>query len=127
MNTSTSKSGWKITAPKPGEPWKITKNDKTWNWYKFHKYWTTGHNSDNYRKGEAEQNGNPATNTRNTGSGPSLTLNLVSLEDDDIFMAEYNLTLEDSFDTKLDSLVMRDAPIPNPDIGMMETSTKLLI
>ena len=125
-NTSTSKSGWKITAPKPGEPWNITKNDKTWNWCKFHKYWTTGHNSDNCRKGEAERNGNTTTNSGNTGSGPSLTLNLASLEDDDIFMADSNLILNDSFDTELDSLVTRDAPITNPEIGMMETSTKPL-
>ena len=39
---------WKKVPPKTGEPWTIQKNDRTWNWCKYHKFWAPSpHSSDN--------------------------------------------------------------------------------
>ena len=100
-----AKSGWKVTPPKPGEPWTITKNNKVWNWCKYHQYWTTGHKTDNCRKGEAERNGTP--NGGQNRNNPSLALNLAALENEDIMLADTDLSLTSNFDDTLDSLVVK--------------------
>ena len=100
-----SQPSWKTVAPKSGESWPKEKNGKTWNWCKYHKYWTTGHKTDNCRKGEAERSGTVPTNQTGGGTNPSLTLNLASLDDEEIFLAESHLDTFDSFDHVLDAAV----------------------
>jgi hypothetical protein len=46
---------WKKTAPKPGEPKTIRKDNKTWNWCIHHLAWCL-HNSKDCHKGKAQSN-----------------------------------------------------------------------
>ena len=50
-NQNNSRSGWKITVPKQGEPWTKTVNGKESHWCKFHNFGITQHNLKNCRKG----------------------------------------------------------------------------
>ena len=113
-NSQITKSGWKVTASKSDEPWTLNKNNKTWNWCMCHKYWTTGHKTDNCRKGEAECTGANTSGNNNNTSTLSLAINLASVEDDDIFLADSNFHLNDSFNDDLDGLVTNNAMTCTP-------------
>ena len=106
---NSDKPSWKTTAPKSGEPWTIEKNGKTWNWCKYHKYWTTGHKSDNCRKGESERAATSGNQNGGTGA-PSLTLNMAALDDEEIFLGETNFQVKSSFEHELDLHTMADTP-----------------
>ena len=113
---SGDKTGWKYTAPESGKPQSIERNGKTWNWCKHHGYWTTGHKSENCRKGLAASN--PPSNEPNGGTNPSLTLNLAAIEDNDLYLTDTNLHINDSYDDNLDVLVLKQTPVcaPCPEI-----------
>ena len=88
------------------------RNGKTWSWCKHHGYWTTGHTSDNCRKGLAtttSSSGQP-----NGGTNPSLALNMAEIEDNDFSLADTNLNFNDAYDNELDSLVMKQPKICMP-------------
>ena len=110
-NNQGNKTSWKIVAPKSGEAWTVDKNGKTWNWCKYHKYWTTGHKTDNCCKCESEQSG--GTTTQNGGNNnPSLALNLAALDDEEIFLGETSgLQMDQSFDHELDLHTMTTTPL----------------
>ena len=71
--SNSSRSGWKIIAPQKGEPWSKTVNGKIFHWCKYHNFWLTQHNSNNYCKGEKERN------QSNSAPEPSLELNVASI------------------------------------------------
>ena len=74
--SGNSRSGWKITGPKPGEPWSKTVNGKEFHWCKYHNFWTTQHNTKNCRKGLKLQE-----NTT-SGNNAQLEINLATTEYD---------------------------------------------
>ena len=75
-NKSREHSSWKITAPKQGEPWSKVVNGKTFNWCKFHNFWSTQHNTKNCRKGLKIQGGT------NSNQNPQLEINLAATDYD---------------------------------------------
>ena len=106
------KTGWKFTPLESGKTWTIEQNGKTWNWCKHHGYWTTGHKTDNCHKGLAALNQPP--NESNGGNNPALTLNLAAVEDNEIYLADPNVHINDSYDQELDALVSKKTPICLP-------------
>ena len=75
-NQNNSRSGWKVTGPKQGEPWTKTVNGKQFHWCKYHNFWTTQHNSKNCRKGLKLQE------NASSGDNAQLEINLATTEYD---------------------------------------------
>ena len=70
-NNRNANSGWRNKPPASNQPTTITKNGKTYNWCKHHKFWTQTHTSETCRKGNTEND-----NTETSSTAQQLTLKL---------------------------------------------------
>ena len=110
-NNNNSRSGWKITAPAKGEPWSKNVNGKLFNWCKYHRFWTTQHNSNNCRKGEKERN------QTDSNTSPSLELNVASLGSELYPDSTFNLAqaslIDDNFSDEFDNALDNECEVTN--------------